>query len=882
MTLALIQGAALLLALCFLQSVLARLAIRRPWPGRVLSGLLFGSICIVGMYTPLQLAPGVFFDARSVVLAMAALFGGWLPALIATAMAASARIALGGGGLVVGSLVIVASSALGLLYRWASQQGYVGRGVAHYLAFGVLLHLLALALFQALEPATVAHVNSKLALPFLAVLAPATALLGWMLGDIERHLRTEASLAETAARLQAVTRSAPDLLMLIDVDGNYLEVMSSDATLATAPLSQLPGQNIDDQLPPEIARHVHEAITRAVQSGQAQTLQYTLMTPAGLRHFEGRCQPVGVPVRGRGAVVFIARDRTDQVHSEVLLRESEERFRSVLSNLPMVSVKGYLADGSITFWNGASEQLYGYTAGEVLGKDIVSLVVRPDTVARARAASARMFSTGSPIPPGEARVRRKDGSEVDVYASHALIQVQGQAPEAFSIDIDISVRKAAEERARYLAYFDALTGLPNRRLLVDRVQQVLLECRRNDSFAALFFLDLDHFKTLNDSHGHEAGDQVLTQTARRLQTSVREQDTVARLGGDEFVVLLPHLGSSDVPAPAVLRPLAEKLLAQLRRPYELQGQEQQLTASLGIALIDEHTTSVDELLKQADLAMYRAKDEGRNTLRFFDPHMQAAANARAGLQSRLHQALKHAQFELYYQPQVDEIGRIVGAEALLRWNDPVHGLVGPAQFIQLAEETGQIMEIGQWVLQAGMRQQAHWQTQADLRALSLSLNISARQFLQEGFVGELASLLARSGANPERLRLELTESVLLSNVQGVIEIMQQLRTLGLWLSLDDFGTGYSSLGYLKRLPLSELKIDQGFVRGILDNPTDAAIARSIITLADSLQLTVVAEGVETRAHHALLLDQGCRKFQGYLFGRPVPLADFEASVRAQL
>jgi len=881
MALALIQGAALLLALCFVQSAIARLPSRHAHVQRILSGLLFGSICIIGMIKPLQFASGVIFDARSVVLSMAALFGGWIPALISTAMAAGTRMALGGNGLVIGTLVILSSSGLGLLYRWASRRGHVAISFSHLLFFGLLVHAVALGLFQALEPATVAHINRSLALPYLLVFGPATALLGWLLHDIDRRLAMENSLAETAARLKAVAASAPDLLMLLDADGTYLEVMSSDTGLATSPPSQLRGRNIDDELPPELARRAHEVIARCLQTNQVQTLQYALHTPLGLRHFEGRCQPVGAPVQGRATVVFIARDRTDQVQSEALLRESEERFRSILSNLPMVSVKGYHADGRITFWNEASERLYGYPAQEALGQDIVSLVVRPETQARARAAARRMFAAAAPIPPAEARVRRKDGTEIHVYGSHALVQVRNQEAEAFSIDIDISVRKAAEDRARYLAYYDALTGLPNRRLLADRMQQVILDCKRNPSCAALFFIDLDHFKTLNDSRGHEAGDQVLTQAAERLQASVREQDTVARLGGDEFVVLLPHVCATSMQAPAILRPLAEKLLQHLRAPYVLAGEEQHLTASLGIAIIDENTANVDELLKHADLAMYRAKDEGRNTLRFFDPRMQAAANERAHLQMRLHQALRLGQFELYYQPQVNETGRIIGAEALVRWNDPDDGLIAPGQFIPLAEETGQIIELGQWVLKEALTHQMQWKSHPRMGTLSLSVNISARQFHQEGFADELGELLAQTGADPGLLRLELTESVLLNNVEGVIRIMRQLRSLGVWLSLDDFGTGYSSLGYLKRLPLSELKIDQGFVRGMLDNPTDAAIAQSIITLADSLHLNVVAEGVETQSHHGLLLSHGCRKFQGYLFGRPERLQDFEARVLAQ-
>jgi diguanylate cyclase (GGDEF)-like protein len=395
-------------------------------------------------------------------------------------------------------------------------------------------------------------------------------------------------------------------------------------------------------------------------------------------------------------------------------------------------------------------------------------------------------------------------------------------------------------------------------------------------------VDLDNFKTLNDTRGHEVGDLLLKEVALRLRGCVREQDTVARLWGDEFVVVLQNLSSDPPEAAAQARTLGELILAQLRQPYDLAGHEHHFTASIGVTLLREHRDSVDEVLKQADMAMYRAKDAGRNTLRFFDPDMQQAVNRRALLETELHNGLRQSQFLLLYQPQVNAQGRVTGAEALVRWQHPAHGMVPPSEFIPLAEESGLILPLGYWVMETALHQQARWRLDPAMAHLSLAINVSARQFLQEDFVTQVLALLQRTGADPAHIKLELTESLLLDNVDSVIATMRALKAQGLGFSLDDFGTGYSSLSYLKRLPLDQIKIDQGFVRDVLLDPSDAAIARSIIALAGSLGLDVIAEGVETAAHHQFLLAHGCKAFQGYLFGRPMALEDFERVAREVL
>ena len=874
----LVKGVALLLALCFLHGFNIRLWRRRPLVGQFFSGLIFGGICVVGMLTPVVLMPGVIFDARSVVLSMAGLFGGPLVACIAAAMAATGRLWLGGAGAEVGLMVIALCTVMGLLYREARARAKVGVRPVPLAVFGLLLHLAVIAVFQLLPAVVLQRVNQTLALPFLLTFTPATVVLGLLLRDVEDRMATEHALAGTAARLKAIAQAIPDVLLVLDAQGRYVEVLSPDDSALSASAPQLLGKRLHEVLPAPQADRFMALIRDTLQSGQTHTIEYEMQTQAGRREFEGRAQPLGVKVGGQAAVVFLARDITKRKQAESALRESELRFRSLLRNIPSISVQGYLEDGTTSYWNKASEHLYGYTAEEALGANLLDLIIPPPMREAVRAHVAHMFKTGEVIPAGELQLQRKDGSPVDVFSSHAYIQVPGHPPEMFCIDIDISGRKAAEDEARYLAFYDALTQLPNRRLLVDRLQQVLVNGARSGLTTAVLFVDLDNFKTLNDTRGHEVGDLLLKEVAQRLRNCVREQDTVARLGGDEFVVVLQNLSSDPTEAAAQTRTLGELILAQLRQPYDLAGHEHHFSASIGATLLRHHRDSVDEVLKQADMAMYRAKDAGRNTLRFFDPDMQQAVNRRALLETELHNGLRQAQFLLLYQPQVDSRGHITGAEALVRWRHPVHGMVSPAEFIPLAEESGLILPLGHWVMETALRQQARWRHEPHFAHLSLAINVSARQFLQEDFVAQVLALLQSTGADPAQIKLELTESLLLDNVDNVIATMRALKAHGLGFSLDDFGTGYSSLSYLKRLPLDQIKIDQGFVRDVLLDPSDAAIARSIIGLAGSLGLDVIAEGVETTEHHQFLLSHGCQAFQGYLFGRPLALEDFERQV----
>lgn len=445
---------------------------------------------------------------------------------------------------------------------------------------------------------------------------------------------------------------------------------------------------------------------------------------------------------------------------------------------------------------------------------------------------------------------------------------------------DITERKAVEAGLHTLAFYDPLTRLPNRRLLLDRLTQTLAACRRDNRHGALLFLDLDNFKTLNDTQGHDIGDLLLIEVAGRLKKIVREDDIVARLGGDEFVVLLQLLSESEQEAEQQVESVAGKILDALSQPYLLDGHEHRSTSSIGIALfqglLQGQAQTTEELLKHADLAMYQAKAAGRNTYCLFRQDMQVSLAERTQLESELYQAVFENEFALYYQPQVDGDGRCVGVEALIRWPSPTRGMVSPAEFIPLAEAVGLILPIGSWVLQTACQQMVAWQQHPLASQISVAINVSPMQFRLPIFVEELKSMIDNVGANPALIKLEITEGMLVSDVDDAIAKMTALRDFGVRFSLDDFGTGYSSLAYLKRLPLDQVKIDQSFVRDILSDPNDAAICRAVIALGKSLGLKVIAEGVETESQHAYLHREGCDEAQGYYFGRPMPADQFLA------
>ena len=612
--------------------------------------------------------------------------------------------------------------------------------------------------------------------------------------------------------------------------------------------------------------------------GTQAALAWRLDNPAG--------QPVGLlfilfrePLKKLDFITSTLQIFGARVAAEMDRQETDVRIRDQASLLDKardaIIVRGM--DHCIQFWNKSAERLYGWTQEEVLGKSIEDMLFESTIIFDD--ANKKLLNTGE--WSGEIAKRCKGGAMLTVESRWTLVRNDDGLPQSIlAIDTDITERKSAEEEIQHLAFYDPLTSLPNRLLLINRLQQALVVTVHSQQHSgALLFIDLDNFKTINDTLGHDKGDLLLQQAALRLSRCVSVSDTVARLGGDEFVVLL--LGLDVVPAQAALQAKAvgEKILSILSKPYQIAGIENHGTASIGITQFSDQQDSVGDLLKQADLAMYQSKAAGRNALRFFDVEMQAAVTTRAVMEVDLRQALLRQEFVLYYQPQVAGDGSVTGAEGLLRWQHPRHGLVLPGEFILLVEDTGMILPLGQWVLETACTQLAAWAAEPETARLVIAVNVSVKQFRHADFVEMVLKVLDRSGANPQRLKLEITESLMVDNMESTIAKMTALKDRGVRFSLDDFGTGYSSLYYLKRLPLDQLKIDQSFVRDILTDPNDAAIARTIVALAESLGLTVIAEGVETESQRNFLAYHGCHAYQGYFFSEPLTIALYEAFLR---
>jgi diguanylate cyclase (GGDEF)-like protein len=487
-------------------------------------------------------------------------------------------------------------------------------------------------------------------------------------------------------------------------------------------------------------------------------------------------------------------------------------------------------------------------------------------------------------PQGEEKsidlvVKRSNGTSFYARLNCLRLDDKTDAPDLLRLVLtDVSQQKQAEEEVEHLAFYDPLTSLPNRRLMLDRLNQIMLASTRTGHAGALLFIDIDNFKTLNDTLGHDAGDLLLQQMAQRLAASVRAGDTVSRQGGDEFVVILDKLSEQPAEAAKETKIIADKILTALRQSYQLANHTYLTSVSIGATLFNTQEIVIDDLLKQADLAMYEAKAAGRNTFRFFNPHMQESINAHAKLVDNLHVALEQQQFQLHYQIQVDCVGVPVGAEALIRWRTAT-GLLTPFNFLALAEETGLILAIGQWVIDTACAQLKLWQQHPLTRDITLSVNVSAKQFKHSDFVQQVQEAILKHDINPVLLRLELTESLVVGDVESLIPGMNALKNIGVRFILDDFGTGYSSIQYLKKLPLECLKIDQSFVRDIETDADSQAIVSTIISMAHHLGIDVMAEGVETEAQRQYLLSKGCKNFQGYLFALPLPIDEFQASLK---
>ncbi|MEW7848145.1 EAL domain-containing protein [Massilia aurea] len=624
-----------------------------------------------------------------------------------------------------------------------------------------------------------------------------------------------------------------------------------------------PGLSFASIILPEDRASVHGAVANALHLGQPFQVTYRIRTAAG--DVRWLCEQGALNLRGSepGRLEGFLSDFTRLKQADLVILEQAsflQRARDAIIAMDMIS--------RISYWNQGAERLYGWSAQEAVGRRFCELLC--DEPAMYEAAFAQTLAEGE--WSGELAHVRRDGSAVDTDTRWTLLApdaATGAGQKILVIASDISERKISEARIFRLAFFDHLTDLPNRVNLLDHLRRALIGSARTGHCGALMFCDLDNFKYLNDSQGHAAGDLLLQAVARRLEGCVREADMVARLGGDEFVVLIQPVEDSRDSAALQAETVAAKVVAALAAPFQLNELHYTLSVSVGVVTLCGTHDTVESTLRQADAAMYQAKAAGRNTFRFHDPAAQAAWSARAELEGGLRRALQHDEFILHYQPQLDRSGRVIGAEALLRWRQPDGKVLMPAGFIRAAEESGIIIEIGKWVLRTACAELARWQRHPDTAGLTLSVNVSARQFTEHDFVAVLEAIFAETGVQPSSLKLELTESLVVTDFTQTAHTMATLKRQGLSFSLDDFGTGYSSLAYLRKLPLDQLKIDHSFMRDVLTDQNDASIVRSIIALGDSLGLQVIAEGVETHGQRQFLADAGCHIYQGFLYQRAI-------------
>ncbi|HDP89667.1 MAG TPA: EAL domain-containing protein [Thioalkalivibrio sp.] len=750
--------------------------------------------------------------------------------------------------------------------------GLAGRCALYYGLFGIAWILFSdwLVSLAPLDAEQMRFVQSAKGIVFVAL----SVLLIYLMVRYEtRHAeRTARALASERQRLAAI------------IEGTRVGTWEWNAltgeTIFSERWAEMLGYRLAELLPSTV--DTWRDLTHPDDLAQAEALL--------ARHFAGELDHYDCELRmrhraghwvwihDRGQIVSRAADGRPKwvmgTHTDITARKEAEQ-RLGIAAVAFESQEGVMitdSDSRIEQVNRAFTRITGYEPEDVIGK--TPAILRSGRHVPAFYAEMWQAIRERGYWEGEVWNRRKSGAIYPQWLSISRVQDEAGRPTHYVASFsDITDRKDAERRIHQLAFYDPLTHLANRRLLNDRLAHALATSARAGEHGAVLMLDLDRFKTLNDTRGHDAGDTLLVQVAQRLRMQVREADTIARLGGDEFVILLEALGGDHDMARRRAAQLAETIRTTLSQPYDLGAiREYQITPSIGATLFLGQATPMEDLFKQADVALYDAKSAGRNRVSFFDPGMQRAVEHRASLEAALRHAVDHGELELHFQPQVDRAGALVGAEALLRWPHARGVPVSPAEFIPLAEETGLIVPLGDWVLEQACRTLIAWNRSSTGAERGISVNVSARQFHQPDYLQRVTRILDETGADARLIKLELTESVVLGEPKDVAHRIHELRELGFRFSMDDFGTGYSSLSYLKRLPLDQVKIDASFVRDVLRQPSDAAIIHAIIAMGHSLDLEVIAEGVETGEQLRFLADSGCDAYQGFLFARPMPQA----------
>lgn len=735
-----------------LQVFIGRLANKHILTEKVLSGVLFGGICVIGMMLPIETSPGVIFDPRSVILSMAGLFGGPIVAVIAGAFAIVYRLFIGGDGVYAGLLVIIVCTSLGLAYRYTVYKGWTKINIIQLFLFGVLLHIAQVLTFVVLPSEVLEKVMSTVAIPLIIAFAPATALLGMLLQDTQNRFKVESALRRSELQLSGYLQNTP--LAAISWDANFCCIQ----------------------------------------------------------------------------------------------------------------------------WNRAAENMFGYMASEALGKHAIDLII-PDSGKKEMNELLKLIIAQKSGSQNTNENRTRYGNTIICnWYNTVIVNDEGIGIAVVSLAEDITPRKEAEELIWKQANYDALTGLANREMANHHLKQEIEKVARTANSVALMYLDLDHFKDVNDTLGHHVGDILLVEAAKRLHHCVRDVDVIARVGGDEFTIIIGDLHSVEW-----VERLANDLLQTLAEPFKLSGETSYVSASIGITFYPSDADDAAGMFKNADQAMYAAKKLGRNGFQYFTTSMQEDAMSRMTLLNDMRSALAKEEFQLYYQPIVNlSDGSIHKAEALIRWQHPTRGLVSPIDFIPLAEETRMIVDIGDWVFHEAARQSAKWRKSLHSK-FQISVNTSPVQYQHANFsVEEWLTYLESLGLSGEAVAVEITEGLLMETDARVTEMLLQFRDGGIQVALDDFGTGYSSMSYLKKLDIDYLKIDQLFVRNLKPDSDDLALCEAIIVMAHKLGLKVIAEGIETQHQSELLMAAGCDFGQGYLFAKPQPAEEFEGTFKSRL
>lgn len=694
-------------------------------------------------------------------------------------------------------------------------------------------------------------------------------------GRVEKRLASsQAEIKESEARFRGLVESSSDWIWEVDADARYVYVSPKIKELLGYAPDEVTGKTPFDLMPPDEVERISPIFATLI----AERKPFSSLENRNL-HKDGRMvvlETSGVPIFGSDGAWCgyrgVDRDITERKRAETVIQESTQRLSLLFQQTPLAVIE-WDTNFQVVAWNPAAEKMFGYARSDAMGRHAMELIL-PDS------AKPHVAQTWESLLTGEGGFRSanenvtKDGKTIYCeWYNTPLRDNDGQVIGVASLVQDVTEQRVAAERITYLAYYDDLTGLPNRMLFKDRLSQAFIEADRKERLVGVMLLDIDHFKDVNDTLGHEAGNVLLQAAAKRLQDCLRPSDTVARFGGDEFAVVLADVGHVD----DVVQ-VAQHVVDGFKKPFDIFGHELFVTYSMGITLYPFDDINVENLLRNADSAMYAAKATGRNNYQFYAASMTARAKEHLELQTGLRHALDKGQFILHYQPQLEiESGRIIGVEALVRWQHPDKGMISPAEFIPVAEETGLIVPMGDWILRAACLQAKAWQEQG-LPYVRMAVNLSARQFKDPLFSQRVLEILNETGLDPQYLELEVTESILVDGLESVSAVLQDFKRAGITIALDDFGTGYSSLSYLKRFPIDKLKIDQSFVRDVLKDINDASLVRAIIAMAQALGLRAIAEGVETQGQFDFLDAEGCDEIQGYHIGRPMPAEQVAESI----